>query len=85
MEVVFGIEGQFRCAVIGFDEDGLEGVLQHRVFIGDEEYRPVFGYDALKFVTGAEGTFVTFIDNGHRFGAADLGVKNEMGLPCGHG
>ena len=27
---------------------------------------------------------MAIIDNGHRFGAANLGVKNEMGLPCGH-
>lgn len=81
VEVVLWIERQFGCAVIGFDEDGLEGVPEHRVFVGDEEYRPVFGDDALKFVAAAEGAFKAIIDNGHRFGAANLGVKNEVVMP----
>lgn len=81
MEVILWIERQFGCAVIGFDEDGLECVLEHRVFVGDEEYRSVFGDDALKFVAAAEGAFKSVINNGHRFGAANLGVKNEVDLP----
>ncbi|SMC90081.1 hypothetical protein SAMN04488500_11298 [Sporomusa malonica] len=85
VEVVLWIERQFRCAVIGFDEDGLESVPEHRVFVGDEEYRPVFGDDALNFVAATEGAFMAVIDNGHRFCAANLGVKNEVSLPRGHG
>lgn len=81
VKVVFGIERQFGRAVIGFNEDGLEGVLEHRVFIGDKEYRSVFGDDAFKFVATAEGAFMSGIDNGHRFGAANFGVKNKMILP----
>lgn len=81
VEVVLGIERQFGCAVIGFDEDSLEGVLEYRVFVGDKKYRPVFGDDALKFIAAAKGAFKAVIDNGHRFGAADLSVKNQVVLP----
>lgn len=81
VEMVLWIERQFGCAVIGFDKDGREGVPEHRIFVGDKEYRPVFSYDALKFVAVAEGAFMAVIDNGHWFGAANLGVKNEVDLP----
>ncbi|CQR70348.1 hypothetical protein SOV_38830 [Sporomusa ovata DSM 2662] len=81
VEVVLWIERQFGCAVIGFDEDGLEGVPEHRIFVDNKEYRPVFGDDALKFVAATEGAFMAVIDNGHRFDAANLGVKNEVNLP----
>lgn len=81
VEVVLGIERQFGCTVIGFDEDGREGIPEHRVFVGDEKYRPVLGDDTLKFIAATEGAFMAVIDNGHRFGAANLGVKNEVVLP----
>lgn len=84
VEVVLWIKRQFGCAVIGFDKDGLVGVPEHRVFVGDEEYRPVFSDDALKFIAATEGAFKTVIDNGHRFGAANLGIKYEVDVPCGH-
>lgn len=80
LEVILGIERQFRCAVIGFDEDGLEGVLEHRVFVSNEEYRSIFGDDALKFVAATEGAFMASIDNGHRLSAANLGIKNKVVL-----
>ncbi len=81
VEVVLGIERQFGCTVIGFDEDGREGIPEHRVFVGDKKYRSVLGNNALKFVAATEGAFMAVIDNGHRFGAANLGVKNEVLLP----
>ncbi len=84
VEVVFRIERQFGCTVLGFDEDSLEGVLQHRVFVGDEQNRPVFGDNAGQLVAIAKRAFMANIYNGHRFGAANLAVKNEMGMPCGH-
>ena len=85
MEVVLGIERQLGRAVVGLDEDGLEGVPEHRVLVGDEENRPVGGDDALKLAAAAEGTFKAVVDDGHRFGAADFGVENQVGLPGGHG
>ncbi|SDE38818.1 hypothetical protein SPACI_039060 [Sporomusa acidovorans DSM 3132] len=81
VEVVPGIERQFGCAVIGFDEDSREGVPKHRIFVSDKKYRPVFGDNAFKFVATTEGAFMAGIDNGHRFGAANLSVKNEVDLP----
>lgn len=81
VEVVLGIKRQFGQAFIGFDENSLESVLEHRVFVGNKKYRPVFGDDALELVAAAEGALKAIIDNGHRFGAANLGVKNELGLP----
>lgn len=84
IQVVFRIQRQLARAVLGFDKDGLECFLQHRVFVGDEQDRSVGGDNAGQLVAIAKGAFVAYIYHGHRFGPAYLAVKNEVCMPCGH-
>ena len=84
VQVVFRIQRQLARAVLGFDKDGLECFLQHRIFVGDEQERSVGGDNASQLVAIAKGAFMANIYHGHRFGPADLAIKNEVGMPCGH-
>lgn len=84
IQVVFRIQRQLARAVLGFDKDGLERFLQHRVFVGDEQERSVGGDNAGQLVAIAKRAFMANIYHGHRFSSADLAVKNEVGMPCGH-
>ena len=82
--MVFRIQRQLARAVLCFDKDGLECFLQHRVFVGDEQERSVCGDNAGQLVTIAKGAFMANIYHCHRFSSADLAIKNEVGMPCGH-
>lgn len=84
VQVVFRIQRQLARAVLGFDKDRLICFLQHRVFVGDEQERSVCGDNAGQLAAIAKGAFVAYIYHGHRFSSADLAIKNEVGMPCGH-
>ena len=84
VKMVFGVERQFRCAVLGFDENRLVGVPEYRIFVGDEKYRPVLGDNPRKFAAIAEGAFMSDVNDGYRFGATHFTVKNEVGILYAH-